>query len=78
MKAAATRDQLLPYVVQPDGTKKYIRATVGDVVMSVVLPLYGVLIGLIALAKGESRRAGTMMLLGAVFIVVETASWGIL
>jgi hypothetical protein len=35
-------------------------ATVGDIVLSIILPGWGIIVGVIALVKGEVRRAGTM------------------
>jgi hypothetical protein len=46
------------------------KATTGDIVLSLILPGWGLLVGLIALVKGEARRAFTMMALSAVLISV--------
>ena len=46
------------------------RATVGDIVLSVVLPGWGVIIGVVALCKGEKRRACVMLAIGTAIIVL--------
>jgi len=48
------------------------KATVMDIALSVIIPGWGVLIGLIALVKRESRRGLTMIGIGAVMILVYT------
>ena len=44
---------------------KYEKATKGDIGLSLVVPVYGLLVGVLALLKGEFRRALTMMILSA-------------
>lgn len=46
--------------------ERYEKATIGDIILSVILPFWGVSIGLIALCKGEKKRAFTMIGIGAV------------
>jgi hypothetical protein len=41
--------------------EKLVKATIGDIILSVIIPFWGLLIGLIALIKGEGKRGGTMM-----------------
>ena len=47
-----------------DDRKRLSKATTGDIILSVLLPGWGVLIGLIALCKGEKKRAVTMIAIG--------------
>ena len=52
------------------GKTKLEKATVGDIVLSLILPGWGILVGLIALAKSEFRRSTTMIGLSVAVIVV--------
>lgn len=45
------------------------KATIGDVILSLVLPGWGVLVGLMALCKGEKRRAAAMIAIGTCVIL---------
>lgn len=49
------------------------KATVGDIILSLVIPGWGVLIGLIALIKREFKRGLTMIILGVIMIAIYTA-----
>jgi hypothetical protein len=60
-----------PYVIGPDGKKHYTRATIVDVVVSVLLPLVGVLIGAVAMARGQRKRGGTMIAGGVVAMALS-------
>lgn len=60
----ASQPPTLDYAYTPDGKKRYLKATVGDIILSVILPFYGLAIGLIALCKGEKARAFTMLTIG--------------
>src|SRR5579862_4806553 len=60
------------YVLTTDGRKHFLKATTGDIILSIILPGWGVLIGLGALFRGEKKRAVTMVAIGAciLFLVV--------
>ena len=47
-------------------------ATTGDIVLSIIIPMYGMVVGLIALFKTEWKRGATMMGVSAGWIVVHT------
>lgn len=49
---------------------KLSKATTGDIVLSLLVPGWGLLVGLIALVKGELKRAGTMMAISAALIAL--------
>ena len=49
---------------------KYTKATTVDIVLSIILPGWGVLVGLIALLKGEVKRAGTMISIGILINII--------
>ncbi|MGH3626906.1 MAG: hypothetical protein ACRDRL_05620, partial [Sciscionella sp.] len=49
------------------------KATVGDIVLCVIIPGWGILVGLIALAKREWKRGATMILISAVLIAIFVA-----
>ncbi len=59
-----------------NGRKRLSKATTGDIILSVLLPGWGVLIGLIALCKGEKKRAVTMIAIGAcvLALIISTES----
>ena len=46
------------------------KATTGDIILSVIIPGWGVLIGLIALIKQELKRGFTMIGISALMIIV--------
>lgn len=47
------------------------KATTVDIVLSCLLPFWGIVVGFIALAKGEKKRAGTMILISGILL----AAW---
>jgi hypothetical protein len=49
------------YVLTPDGKKRFIKATTFDIIISIFLPFWGVVVGIIALCKGETKRGFTML-----------------
>lgn len=49
---------------------RYEKATIGDIILSLILPGWGFAIGLIALASGERVRAFTMFKIGGAMLVV--------
>jgi hypothetical protein len=57
----------------PNGKKRYLQATTGDIVFCVLLPFWGLVIGCVALARGEGKRGKTMMLLGLAQVVIAVA-----
>ena len=57
--------------------EKLEKATTGDIILSVLIPFWGFIIGLMALVKGEGKRGATMIGIGigvfAVWILVNLA-----
>jgi hypothetical protein len=52
------------YVILPDGRIRFLKATFRDILLSVVIPPVGFLVGFFAFTlKGEKRRGATMMIL---------------
>lgn len=49
---------------------KHEKATTGDVILSLILPGWGVLVGIIALAKKEVRRGLTMIGLSITLVLI--------
>ncbi|HEY3645379.1 MAG TPA: hypothetical protein VGM16_08585 [Gammaproteobacteria bacterium] len=49
------------------------KATIGDIALSVIIPGWGILIGLIALIKREFKRGLTMIAIGVVMVAIYTA-----
>jgi hypothetical protein len=58
------------YELTPSGRKRFLKATIFDMVISAVLPLWGVIVGLIALSKGEKNRALTMLTIGVAMTLI--------
>ncbi len=56
--------------ILPDGRKRFLRATMVDVLVSLFLPSWGLIVGFMALLKGEGKRGLTMMGLGIVSVAV--------
>lgn len=54
-------------------TGKLQKATIGDIVLCVIIPGWGILVGLIALAKREWKRAATMIVISAALIAIFVA-----
>ena len=54
----------------PKKAPKLAKATVADIVLCVVIPGWGILVGLIALAKREWKRAATMIGISALLLAV--------
>lgn len=46
------------------------KATTGDIILSVIIPGWGVLIGLIALVKKEFRRGLSMLGISVLMLIV--------
>jgi hypothetical protein len=57
---------------QPKAGGKLEKATVMDIILSVVIPGWGVLIGCIGLVKREFKRGLTMIAISAAMIVIYT------
>lgn len=49
------------YEILPNGKKRYLKATWFDIVVSAVVPIWGLVVGVFALTKGEKRRGLTMI-----------------
>jgi len=52
-----------------NGKKHYLKATIGDIIVSALLPFWGVVIGGVAAASGEQKRGKTMMLIGVAELI---------
>ena len=58
------------YVLTPSGKKRWLKATTGDIILSVLFPGWGLGIGVFALCKGEKKRAVTMISIGVCIILL--------
>ena len=58
------------YEILPNGKKRYLKATVGDYIFTILLPFWGLLIGSIAILRGEKKRGQTMFLLGVAVLIL--------
>jgi hypothetical protein len=88
-RGVALPPQLMPPEPRPPGEsqtlatpkkrprrQRFEKATLGDVVLSVVLPGWGILVGLTVLCKGERKRAATMIVIGACVLAVVALARG--
>lgn len=69
----ATEDSSKPYKILPDGKKHYTRATTVDIVISALIPFWGIVIGAIAASRGEVQRGKTMMIVGGICLLLVAA-----
>jgi hypothetical protein len=58
------------FEILPNGKKRYLKATIGDYIFSVILPFWGVVIGGVAILSGEKKRGQTMMLVGGAALIL--------
>ena len=59
------------YEILPDGRKRFLKATGIDIVISIILPVWGLAVGGYAyFGKGETKRGATMMIIGAIVLVL--------
>jgi len=61
------------YIILENGKKHYVKATVIDIIFSLILPFWGLVIGLVAIARGEKKRGQTMALIGVVGLLIFAA-----
>jgi hypothetical protein len=54
----------------PNGKKRYLKATIGDYIFSLILPFWGVVIGGSAIIRGEKKRGQTMILVGVAELIL--------
>ena len=59
-----------PYEVLPNGKRRYIRATGIDMFISGIFPIVGLIIGAMALVRGERQRGLTMMGIAIVLTLI--------
>lgn len=50
-------------------SKKLQQATWVDILLSLILPFWGIIVGLIALIKGEFKRGLTMIIISIIIVV---------
>jgi len=58
------------YVVTSSGRKRFLKATTFDIILSIFLPGWGVIVGLIGLCKGEGKRGATMIAIGTCSLLI--------
>ena len=66
------------YEILPNGRKRFLKATGLDIVISIFLPGWGLIVGAMAfLIKGEKKRGATMMIIGAIvlFLVIISGNF---
>ena len=51
--------------VLPNGSKRFLKATVFDIIFSICMPPFGFIVGALASIKGEKKRGATMMIVAA-------------
>ncbi|MGL4667699.1 MAG: hypothetical protein ACRCWR_07190 [Saezia sp.] len=60
----------LPYEILPNGKTRYLRATAVDIIICVLIPIIGVILAVVAMARKENKRAVTM-------VIISAAAWGV-
>lgn len=58
------------WITLENGKKYYTRATVIDIIIAVLIPIIGVITGLIALMKKEYKRGWTIMAISLTLIAI--------
>ncbi len=67
------------FKILPSGRKRYLNVTAVDIIVSLLLPFWGIVIGFLAVIfKGEKKRGMIMMLIAyaVMFVVVFLSSVG--
>jgi len=49
-------------------------ATPGDILLSILIPFWGIAVGFIALCKGERKRAATLIAIGILNLLLSSLS----
>ena len=65
-----------PWVILENGKKRYTRATAIDIGLAIVIPIIGLVFGVVALAKKEYKRGWTLIAIGIAHIVVRMIMLG--
>ena len=64
-----------PWVILENGKKHYTRASVTDIIIALIVPAIGPILGIISLMKKEYKRGWTMMGIGLIqiaWIIIKT------
>jgi hypothetical protein len=63
------------YEVLPNGRKRFLKATNVDIIISIFLPGWGLMVGAWAFfVKGEQKRGTTMMIIGGIILFLVIIS----
>jgi len=63
------------YEVLPNGRKRFLKATGVDILISIFLPGWGLIVGAWAFfVKGEQKRGATMMIIGGIILFLVIIS----
>ena len=58
-----------PWIILENGKKHYTRASAIDIILALVVPAIGPILGLVSLMKKEYRRGWTMIGIGSIQII---------
>jgi|GEM_PF-5794196 PTS system, mannose/fructose/sorbose family, IID component len=59
------------YQVLPNGKKILKNASLIDIILSIIIPIFGLIIGIYALIKGEKKRGFTLLGIFALCCVIQ-------
>lgn len=59
------------YQVLPNGKKILKNASLIDIILSIIIPIFGLIIGIYALIKGEKKRGFTLLGIFALYCVIR-------
>ena len=59
------------YQVLPNGKKVLKNATPIDIILSVIVPVFGLIIGIYALIKGEKKRGFTLLGIFSLLVMIK-------
>lgn len=65
-----------PWIILENGKKRYTRATAIDIILAIVIPVIGLVFGLVALAKKEYKRGWTLIAIGLVHVAIRLIMLG--
>lgn len=65
-----------PWIILENGKKHYTRASAIDIIVALIVPAIGPMLGIISLMKKEYKRGWTMIGIGLIqiiYIIIKTA-----
>ena len=66
-----------PWILLENGKRHYIRASAIDIILALIVPAIGPILGLVSLIKKEYKRGLTMIAIGSIqiiYIIIKSTS----